>query len=419
MRNSICTLDSSWFRSIDFAQSGISSGNTGVLDPARNSAPDRVDMLWNVCSDTKIWCVIGLATLRYAGEKTKGRGNGIRLLGNRQRGSRRGNSLITPSLISEIFPRTHEKVIEIKRREDVSEHNPKYPKEEPILLVRLSFSIYRSLRKRPKLLVVYAIRELRCSFCQSSRPLCTFVRSRVVLLGPGRYRRIVDAGFRVCRRVGSITWSNHEGSILSWCWIPSFYGFLLRGRTQSHNISRRGYVNDFRTFVTFFSNFVKNSILSLQQKSGVLHEPQLYTPFVRVVDSELRSRRNQTFDGLALFYAPLYPEISFTLLGAGRSRASREGKMTLFFFASRTRWKRFGFLAPASSSALVKPTFLFGIGKKRLKRTFWNDNIEDYRYIHVTRLSRTSFRKKWPTWKKGRALSAWRWALSCFNPTWL
>ena len=23
------------------------------------------------------------------------------------------------------------------------------------------------------------------------------------------------------------TWSNHEGSILSWCWIPSFYGFLF------------------------------------------------------------------------------------------------------------------------------------------------------------------------------------------------
>lgn len=124
------------------------------------------------------------------------------------------------------------------------------------------------------------------------------------------------------------TWSNHEGSILSWCWIPSFYGFLLRGRPQSHNVSRRGYVNDFRTFVTFVSNFVKNSILSLQQKSGVLHEPQLYTPFVRLVDSELRSRRNRTFDGPALFYAPLYPKMSFTLLGAGRSSGSREGKRT-------------------------------------------------------------------------------------------
>ncbi|KAI3861821.1 hypothetical protein MKX03_027426 [Papaver bracteatum] len=33
------------------------------------------------------------------------------------------------------------------------------------------------------------------------------------------------------------TWSNHEGSILSWCWISSLYGFLLRyrGRPKSHN----------------------------------------------------------------------------------------------------------------------------------------------------------------------------------------
>lgn len=123
------------------------------------------------------------------------------------------------------------------------------------------------------------------------------------------------------------TWSNHEGSILSWCWIPSFYGFLLRGRPQSHNVSRRGYVNDFRTRKSaFVSNFVKNSILSLQQKSGV--KTQLYTPFVRLVDSELRSRRNRTFDGPALFYAPLYPKMSFALLGAGRSSGSREGKRT-------------------------------------------------------------------------------------------
>ncbi|VAH91498.1 unnamed protein product [Triticum turgidum subsp. durum] len=37
------------------------------------------------------------------------------------------------------------------------------------------------------------------------------------------------------------TWSNHEGSILLWCWIPSFYGFLFcyRGRPQSHNVSKR------------------------------------------------------------------------------------------------------------------------------------------------------------------------------------
>ena len=130
------------------------------------------------------------------------------------------------------------------------------------------------------------------------------------------------------------TWSNHEGSILSWCRIPSFYGFLLcyRGRPQSHNVSKRGGHRE-TIFSSFVSNFVKNSILSLpryEQKSGAA--PQLYTPFVlrTLVDSELRSRRNRTFDGPALFYAPLSPErkISFAPLGARRSHGSREGKRT-------------------------------------------------------------------------------------------
>jgi hypothetical protein len=127
------------------------------------------------------------------------------------------------------------------------------------------------------------------------------------------------------------TWSNHEGSILLWCWILSFYGFLFcyRGRPQSHNVSkRRGYRETF--LFSFVSNFVKNSILSLQQKSGAA--PQLYTPFVRrtLVDSELCSQSKRPFNGPALFNAPLDPvlKMSFAFLGAGRSRGSREGKRT-------------------------------------------------------------------------------------------
>ncbi|KAJ0500931.1 putative cytochrome c assembly protein [Helianthus annuus] len=97
------------------------------------------------------------------------------------------------------------------------------------------------------------------------------------------------------------TWSNHEGSILSWCRILSFYGFLLcyRGRPQSHDVSKRGGHRE-NLFYSYDSNFVKNSILSLpsyEQKIGAT--TQLYTPFVlrTLVDSELRSRRHQTFDG--------------------------------------------------------------------------------------------------------------------------
>nr|AUD39197.1 cytochrome c maturase subunit Fn [Pentas lanceolata] len=93
------------------------------------------------------------------------------------------------------------------------------------------------------------------------------------------------------------TWSNHEGSILSWCRILSFYGFLLcyRGRLQSHNVSKRGGHRE-SLFFSFVSNFVKNSILSLpryEQKSWAA--PQLYTPFVlrTLFDSELRSREGK------------------------------------------------------------------------------------------------------------------------------
>jgi len=130
------------------------------------------------------------------------------------------------------------------------------------------------------------------------------------------------------------TWSNHEGSILSWCRIPSVYGFLLcyRGRPQSHNVSKRGGHRE-TLFYSFLSNFVKNPIRDLpryDQKSG--SAPLLCTPFVlrTLVDSELRWRRNRTFDGPALFYAPLYPEsqMSFAPLGSRRSRGSREVKRT-------------------------------------------------------------------------------------------
>ncbi|KAJ8427273.1 hypothetical protein Cgig2_015028 [Carnegiea gigantea] len=130
------------------------------------------------------------------------------------------------------------------------------------------------------------------------------------------------------------TWSNHEGSILLWCRILSFYGFLLcyRGRSQSHNVSKRGGHRESLLF-SFVLNFFTNSIRTLPRyelQSRVLHEPQLYTLFVlrTEVDSELCSRRNRTKP--ALFYAPLYPErkMSFALLGASRSRGSREGKRT-------------------------------------------------------------------------------------------
>ncbi|YP_009477629.1 cytochrome c maturation protein CcmFN (mitochondrion) [Nymphaea colorata] len=136
------------------------------------------------------------------------------------------------------------------------------------------------------------------------------------------------------------TWSNHEGSILLWCWILSFYGILFcyRGRPQSQHVSKRGGHRD-HSF-SFVSNKVKNSILSLpryEQQSFF----QLYTPFVlrTLFDSELCSRRNRTLEGPAFFYAPLDPgrKMSFASLGARRSRGSREGRRTNLFLLHLAR----------------------------------------------------------------------------------
>ncbi|KAH0447387.1 hypothetical protein IEQ34_023782 [Dendrobium chrysotoxum] len=173
---------------------------------------------------------------------------------------------------------------------------------------------YSPLPIEKQIVVIYAAVNGFCDRMPLDR-ISKYERAIPSSIDPELLKSLLDKG----------TWSNHEGSIFSWCWIPSFYGFLLcyRGRPQSHNVSkRRGYRETFPS--AFVSNFVRNSILSLQQKSG----PQLYTSFGTLVDSELRSRRNRTFDGPALFYAPLDPKMSFALLGAGLSRGSREGKRT-------------------------------------------------------------------------------------------
>nr|WEI34508.1 cytochrome c maturation protein FN [Saururus chinensis] len=212
------------------------------------------------------------------------------------------------------------------------------------------------------------------------------------------------------------TWSNHEGSIFSWCWIPSFYGFLLWGRPQSHNGSKRGGHRE-TIFCSFVSNFVKNSILSLpryEQKSGAapragggegrlgyvklsnerservkrrdaqsacakrerqdarsekqslaIERSRFFSaPCVlrTLVDSELRSRRNRTFDGPALFYAQLYPgrEMSFAPLGARRSRGSREGKRThLFLDMARDEKERASYIDEQRSQSAVGIALFF------------------------------------------------------------
>nr|WNR49287.1 cytochrome c biogenesis FN [Acorus tatarinowii] len=86
------------------------------------------------------------------------------------------------------------------------------------------------------------------------------------------------------------TWSNHEGSILSWCWIPSFYFFLLCYRARPHTLfgqrtlfSRRTLLSIIAMFFSIFLSassdpFVRNFFVStepLAESNPVLQDPIL------------------------------------------------------------------------------------------------------------------------------------------------
>lgn len=89
------------------------------------------------------------------------------------------------------------------------------------------------------------------------------------------------------------TWSNHEGSILLWCRIPSFYGFLLcyRGRSQSHNVSKRGGPRESLIF-----SFVLNNSIGKRENFTTLHlDERASSMSIERIDGAL---------GIALFFFP-------------------------------------------------------------------------------------------------------------------
>lgn len=98
------------------------------------------------------------------------------------------------------------------------------------------------------------------------------------------------------------TWSNHEGSILLWCWILSLYGFLLcyRGRPKSHNVSKRGGPRE-TLFFSFVSNFVRNSQLAKEKRmSSFLHLARDDKERVSSIDEQ---RNDVAVVGIALFFS--------------------------------------------------------------------------------------------------------------------
>nr|AHI16011.1 cytochrome c biogenesis factor N [Sphagnum girgensohnii]AND49936.1 cytochrome c biogenesis factor N [Sphagnum rubiginosum] len=66
------------------------------------------------------------------------------------------------------------------------------------------------------------------------------------------------------------TWSNHEGSLLLWCWILSFYGFIFGYRARPCNISKRGCSKNIflfrRPLVAFrFASFIKKENIKFRR----------------------------------------------------------------------------------------------------------------------------------------------------------
>ncbi|KAI3842482.1 hypothetical protein MKX03_035089 [Papaver bracteatum] len=88
------------------------------------------------------------------------------------------------------------------------------------------------------------------------------------------------------------TWYNHEGSILSWCWISSLYGFLL---------CYRGGLRE-TLFFSFVSNFVRNSQLAKEKRmSSFLHLARYDKERVSFIDEQ---RNDVAVVGIALFFSP-------------------------------------------------------------------------------------------------------------------
>nr|AJP33501.1 cytochrome c biogenesis FN [Gnetum gnemon]QJH91904.1 cytochrome c maturation subunit FN [Gnetum gnemon] len=151
------------------------------------------------------------------------------------------------------------------------------------------------------------------------------------------------------------TWSNHEGSILPRCRIPSLYGFPFRDRVQprSHYVSERGGRRETAFCSTLLSSFVKNSILSLSRydnQSGAAP----HTPFVPLLEGPyqtLREEKNSRGVLASLYFALLDYLLNLLIIIGGRGR-----KMS---FASGARRSRNKGSREASRSITTKSRYGF------------------------------------------------------------
>nr|ASN73962.1 heme lyase [Aneura pinguis]WHW95652.1 heme lyase [Aneura pinguis]WHW95694.1 heme lyase [Aneura pinguis]WHW95736.1 heme lyase [Aneura pinguis]WHW95778.1 heme lyase [Aneura pinguis] len=98
------------------------------------------------------------------------------------------------------------------------------------------------------------------------------------------------------------TWSNHEGSLLLWCWIPSFYGFLLCYPARPSNVSEQAKGAERRNIYFLFSSE------GLDQRAVSLMDEQ------------------QIYEGIALFFSifPLASSNPFVRISFVRTKSLAE-----------------------------------------------------------------------------------------------
>nr|APD51397.1 cytochrome c biogenesis FN [Pelargonium citronellum] len=93
------------------------------------------------------------------------------------------------------------------------------------------------------------------------------------------------------------TWSNHEGSLFSWCWISTFYVFLLfyRAKPKEHNASKQVGLKESLSY-SFALNFIKKDTWKTKPLLHMVRDEKERTSF-------LEEKKSLGALGIALFFS--------------------------------------------------------------------------------------------------------------------
>nr|YP_009040968.1 CcmFN [Tetraphis pellucida]AGN74210.1 cytochrome c biogenesis factor N [Tetraphis pellucida]AHI16013.1 cytochrome c biogenesis factor N [Tetraphis pellucida]AIB08439.1 CcmFN [Tetraphis pellucida] len=174
------------------------------------------------------------------------------------------------------------------------------------------------------------------------------------------------------------TWSNHEGSLLLWCWISSFYGFFFGHRARPCNVSKRGCSKNIfffrRPLVAFCSAFpmkrenkrfrrhlLQNLFGTINRKSSLRSQPEaapsglLQEPSDKRLENGANARENKRPVRLQRWLYVLWNNLDFLFL-------ARNAKDKVSFIDERRIYMGialfFSIFLSASSNPFVRISFV-------------------------------------------------------------